>query len=87
MSQMAMPYHFSLAQRRGTSSECRACKNLIPSDQAFHTIVVRWEQEYNELDFCQACYDNHIQQYFNSRDSVTSTEQPGLLEFLSKPDA
>ena len=87
MSEMAMPYRFSLVHRHGTSSECRACRNLIPSDQDFHTIVVRWEQEFNELDFCQACYDNHIQKYFESRDSTISTEQLGLLEFLSKLNA
>jgi hypothetical protein len=81
---MAMPYHFWLVHRRGTFSECRACRNQIPSDYAFHTIVVRWEQEFNELDFCQACHDNHIQQFFKSQDSTISTEQPGLLEFLSK---
>ena len=79
-----MPYHFRLVYSHGTSSECRACRNPIPSDQDLHTIVVRWEQEFNELVFCQACYDNHIQKYFKSRDSTTSTEQPGLLEFLSK---
>lgn len=83
----AMPYNFSLAHRHGTSSECRACRKPIPSDQGFHTIVVRWEQEFNELDFCQACYDNHIQKYFKSRDFTTSTEQPELLKFLSKPVA
>jgi hypothetical protein len=81
---MAMPYHFRLVHRVGTSSECRACSNQIASDQVFHIIVVRWEQEFNELDFCQACYNNHIQRYFESQDSTISTEQPGLLEFLSK---
>ena len=85
---MAMPYHFSSVDRHCTSSsKCRACRNLIPSDQDCHTIVVRWEQEFNELDFCQACYDNHIQKYFESGDSIVSTEQPGLLDFLSKLDA
>ena len=83
----AMPYNFSLAHRHGTSSECRACRNPIPSDQGFHTIVVRWEEEFNELDFCQTCYDNHIQNYFEFKDLAVSTEQPGLLEFLSKLDA
>ena len=87
MSEMAMPYHFSLVYRRSTtSSECRACRNPISSDQDFHTIVVRWEQEFNELDFCQTCYENYIQKYFESRDFTISTEQPGLLEFLSKLD-
>ena len=81
---MAMPYHFRLVHRRGTSSECRACKNQIASGHIFHTIVVRWEQEFNELDFCQVCYYNHIQQYFKSQGSTTSSEQPGLLEFLTK---
>jgi hypothetical protein len=84
MNQMAIHYHFRLVHRRNTSSECRACRNQIPSDHVFHTIVVRWEQEINELDFCQTCYDNHIQQYFKTQDSTISTEQPGLLEFLSK---
>jgi hypothetical protein len=89
MSEMAAaPYHFSLVvYRRGTSSECRACRNPIPSDQDFHTIVVRWEEEFNELDFCKTCYDNHIQKYFEFKDFTASTEQPGLLEFLSKVDA
>jgi hypothetical protein len=87
MSETAMPYHFSLVHRRSASSECRASRNVIPSDQNFYTIVVRWEQEFNELDFCQSCYDNHIQKYFESRDFTISTEQPGLLEFLSKLDA
>jgi hypothetical protein len=36
------------------------------------------------LDFCHTCYDNYIQQYFKSQDSTISTEQPRLLEFLSK---
>jgi hypothetical protein len=40
----------------------------------------------NELDFCQACYDNHIQKYFESGDFTISTEQPGLFDFLSKLD-
>jgi len=87
MSEMAAPYHFGLVLRRSTSSECRACRNHISSDQAFHTLVVRWEREFNELDFCQACYDNQIQKYFESSDFTISTEQPGLLEFLSKLDA
>ena len=88
MSEMAMPYHFSLVRRRSTSSDgCRACRNPISLGQDFHTIVVRWEQEFNELDFCQTCYENHIQKYFESRDFTLSTEQPGLLEFLSKLDA
>src|ERR687893_648009 len=86
MSEMALPYNFSLVHRRSTSSECRACKNPIASDQDFHTIVVRWEEEFNELDFCQACYENHIEKYFKSRDLTVSTEQPGLLEFLSNLD-
>ena len=82
-----MPYHFSLVYRRSTtSSECRACRNPIYSDQDFHTIVVRWEQEFNELDFCQTCYENYIQKYFEFKDFTISTEQPGLLEFLSKLD-
>ena len=84
MSEMAMPYHFSLVHRHSTSSECRACRNPILSEQNFHTVVVRWEQELNELDFCQACYDNHIQKYFESGDFTISTEQPELFEFLSK---
>jgi hypothetical protein len=87
MSQRTMPYRFTLVHRDGTSSECRACRNPIPSDQALHTIVVRWEQEFNQLNFCQACYNNHIQKYFQPRYSTTSTEQPALLEFLSKLDA
>jgi hypothetical protein len=87
MSQMAIPYHFSSVHRRGTSSECRACRNPIRSEQDIHTIIVRWEQEFNELDFCQACYDNYIQQYFKSLNSTVSTEEPRLLEFLSKLDA
>ncbi len=86
MSEMAPPYNFSLVHRRSTSSECRACRNPVASDQDFHTIVVRWEEEFNELDFCQACYDNHIEKYFKSRDLTISTEQPGLLEFLSNLD-
>ena len=84
---MAAPYHFSLVHRRSTSSECRACRNPISLDQDFHTIVVRWEQEFNELDFCQTCYENHIQKYFESQDFTISTEQPGLLEFLSELEA
>jgi hypothetical protein len=87
MSEMAAPYHFGLVHRRGVSSKCRACRNLISSDQSLHTIVVRWEEEFNELDFCQTCYDNHIQNYFEFKDLAVSTEQPGLLEFLSKLDA
>ena len=53
MSEMALPYNFSLVHRRSTSSECRACRNPIASDQDFHTIVVRWEEEFNELDFAK----------------------------------
>jgi hypothetical protein len=88
MSETAMPYNFSLVHRRSTSSECRACRNPISSDQSFHTIVVRWEEEFNDLDFCQACYDNHIEKYFESGDlTISTTEQSGLLEFLSKLDA
>jgi hypothetical protein len=89
MSEMAAaPYHFSLVHRRSTSSyECRACRNPISLDQDFHTIVVRWEHEFNEIYFCQTCYENHIQKYFESQDFTISTEQPGLLEFLSKLDA
>jgi hypothetical protein len=87
MSEWAMPYNFSLVHRRGTSSECRACRNPISSDQDFYTIVVRWEEEFNELDFCQTCYDNHLQKYFESRDFTVSTEQPGILEFMSKLNA
>jgi hypothetical protein len=86
MSEMAQPYNFSLVHRRSTSSQCRACRNPVASDQDLHTIVVRWEEELNELDFCQACYDNHIEKYFKSRDLTISTEQPGLLEFLSNLD-
>ena len=86
MSEMAQPYNFSLVHRRSTSSECRACRNPIASDQDFHTIVVRWEEEFNELDFCQACYDDHIEKYFKSSDLTISTEQPGLLGFLSNLD-
>ena len=84
MSEMAAPYHFSLVHRRGVSSKCRACRNPISSDQSLHTIVVRWEEEFNELDFCQTCYDNYLQKYFGSRDFTVSTEQPGILEFMSK---
>lgn len=87
MSEMAGPYHFGLIHRRSTSTKCRACRNPISSDQDFHTIVVRWEEEFNELDFCQTCYDNHIQKYFTSSDFTISTEEPGLLEFLSKVDS
>jgi anti-sigma-K factor RskA len=87
MSEMAAPYQFSLVHRSSTSSKCRACRNPISSDQEFYTIVVRWEEEFNELDFCKTCYDNHIQKYFKSRDFTISTEQPGLLEFLSTLDA
>lgn len=87
MSELAKPYNFSLVNRRGTSSECRACRNWISSDQDLHTIVVRWEQEFNELDFCQACYNNHLQKYFESKDFTISTEQPGILEFMSKLNA
>ena len=87
MSEMAQPYNFSLVHRRSTISECRACRTPISSDQDFITIVVRWEEEFNELDFCQACYDNHIGKFFKSRDLTISTEQPGLLEFLSALDA
>ncbi len=87
MSKMAAPYHFSLLHRCSTSTECRACRNRISSDQDFHTIIVRWEEEFNELDFCQRCYDNHIQKYFEFHDFAVSIEQPGLLEFLSKIDA
>ena len=86
MSEMALPYNFSLVHRCSTSSECRACRNPIASDQDFHTIVVRWEEEFNELDFCQACYDDHIEKYFKSSDLTISTEQPGLLGFLSNLD-
>jgi hypothetical protein len=84
MSGLAMLYNFDSVQRRGTSSECRACRNPISSDHEFHTIVVRWEEEFNELDFCQTCYDNYLQKYFGSRDFTVSTEQPGILEFMSK---
>jgi hypothetical protein len=84
MSEMAIPYHFSLVHRHGTSSECRACRKQISLDQYFHTIVVRWEQEFNHLDFCQECYGKYIQQYFKAQDFTTSTEQPGLFEFLSR---
>ena len=87
MSAMAAPYRFNLVHRSNTPSECRACRNLISSDQDFYTIVVRWEEEFNELDFCKTCYDNDIQKYFESRDFTISTEQPGLLEFLSTLDA
>jgi anti-sigma-K factor RskA len=87
MSELAKPYNFSLVHRRGTSTECRACRNRISSDQDFYTIVVRWEEEFNELDFCQTCYDNHLQKYFESRDFTVSTEQPGILEFMSKLNA
>jgi anti-sigma-K factor RskA len=87
MSEMAAPYQFSLVLRSSTSSECRACRNPISSDQDFYTIVIRWEEEFNELDFCKTCYDNHIQKYFKSRDITISTEQPELLEFLSTLDA
>ena len=83
---MIMPYNFRLVHRRSTSSECRACGNPISSDQDFYTIIVRWEEEFNELDFCQVCYDNHIERYFESGDFTISTEQSGLLEFLSKLD-
>jgi anti-sigma-K factor RskA len=87
MNEMAAPYQFSLVLRRSTSSGCRACRNPISSDQDFYTIVVRWEEEFNELDFCKTCYDNHIQKYFESRDFTISREQAGLLEFLSTLDA
>ena len=86
MSEMGAPYHFSLVHRHSASTECRACRNRISSDQDFHNIVVRCEEESNELDFCQACYDNYIQKYFEFSDFTISTEQPGLLEFLSKLD-
>ena len=87
MSEMAAaPYYFSIVKRHSTSTECRACRNRISSDQDFDTIIVKWEEEFNELDFCQACYNNYIQRYFESRDFTISTEQPGLLEFLSKLD-
>lgn len=86
MSGMAAPYHFSIVHRHGTSTECRACRNGISSDQDFHTLIVRWEEEFNELDFCQSCYNIYIQKYFESRDFTISTEQLGLLEFLSKLD-
>ncbi len=87
MSDMAAPYHFSLVHRLSIPTECRACRNRISSDQDFHTIVVRWDEEFNELDFCQTCYNNYIQRYFEACDFIISTEQPGLLEFLSKIDA
>ena len=87
MSEMAAPYHFSLVHRRSVSSECRACRNPISSDQSLRTVVVRWEEEFNELDFCQTCYDNYLQKYFKSRDFTVSTEQPGILEFMSKLNA
>ena len=87
MSEMAAsPYHFSLVHRRSTCTECRACRNRISSDRDFHTIIVRWEEEFNELDFCQTCYINYVQKYFESRDFTILTEQPGLLEFLSTLD-
>ena len=79
-----MPYHFNLVHRSGTFGECRSCKKLIQPNQLLHTIVVRWEQELNELDFCQACYTNHLQQYFTFQGSVSSNEQPEILQFLSK---
>ena len=82
-----MPYRFRLLRRRGIASECQACGKQIPSEQLCHTIVVRWMQEFNDLDFCQACYDNRIQQYFKAQDFTTSTEQPELLEYLSKLSA
>ena len=87
MSEMTSPYHFGLVHRSSTSSECRACRNAIFPDQDLHTIVVKWEQEFNELDYCQACYDNHIQKYFKFKDFTVSTDHPRLLEFLSKHDA
>jgi len=86
MSETTMPYNFSLVHRRSISSECRACRNPISSDQSFHTIVVRWEEEFNDLDFCQACYDNRIEKYFESGDFTISTNQSGLFDYLSKLD-
>jgi hypothetical protein len=81
-----MPYRFRLLHRQASiSNECRACKKQISSGQLCHTIVVRWMQEFNDLDFCQECYDKYIQQYFKAHeDFTTSAEQPGFFEFLSK---
>jgi hypothetical protein len=87
MSEMAMPYRFRLLHRKGISSECRACRNQISSGQLRHTIIVRWMQEFNQLDFCQKCYNKYIQQYFKAQDFITSAEQPGFFEALSKLDA
>jgi hypothetical protein len=84
MSEMAMPYRFSLIHRQGVSDGCVGCRKQIRSEHLCHTIVVRWMQEINHLDFCQECYDNCIQQYFKAQDFTTSTEQPGFLESLSK---
>lgn len=83
--EVASPYHFRLLRRKGVANECRACKKQISSGQLCHTIVVRWMQESNHLDFCQECYHKHIEQYFKAQDNTTtSTKQPGFLEFLSK---
>jgi hypothetical protein len=87
MSEMAMPYRFRLLHRKGISSECRACRKQISSGQLRHTIIVRWMQEFNQLDFCQECYNKYIQQYFKAQDFITSVEQPGFFEALSKLEA
>ncbi len=84
MSEAAKPYRFRLLHRQGVSNECRACAKQISSEQVCHTIVVRWMQEFNNLNFCDECYNKYIQQYFKARDFITSTEQPGFLEALSK---
>lgn len=83
MSKIAMPYHFRLVRRHDTCSQCRACGKQIHSDQLFYTIVVRWENEFNEMDFCQVCYTNYIQRYFKFQHPISSTDQPELLNFLS----
>ena len=87
MSEVAMPYRFRLLHRKGISSECRACRKQISSGQLRHTIIVRWMQEFNQLDFCQECYNKYIQQYFEAQDFITSAEQPEFFEALSKLEA
>jgi len=84
MSEIDMPYRFRLRSRQGISSECRGCRKPICSEQFCHSIVVRWMQEINHLDFCQECYDNRIQPHFGDQDSTTSSEQPGFLGSLSR---
>jgi hypothetical protein len=79
-----MPYHFSLVHRRSTSSECRACRNPILSEQNFHTIVVRWEQEFNELDFVKHAMIITFKSILNPMISLYQPSSQDYLNFCQK---